>query len=157
MISQNGRTLIHDKDRKLRRWVYLAVLVGLLEVPYLIWPWLAPYFRPREFTSHKEQIVAILQEKGIAFDNIYLEQGWPDRINHQTYGANVIVHVSGSNPISGRIECRVEKRRCWFHVAKLGIRRQELADVVTTAARAAPEPSWSERIESVLAKLGTAN
>lgn len=140
-----------DKDRRLRRWVNVIVLVGILELPFLLWPWLSTFILPERFTNHQDQIAAALRRHGVSFNAVYLEQGWPDRINSQTYGANLSIHVSGSTPVSGRIECRVQKRKCWFQVARLNIARQELTDLV---AATKPEPTLHDRLRDVLAMFG---
>jgi hypothetical protein len=159
MISRTGRPLYDevDRDHKARRWVKALVLVGLLEFPVLTWLWLAPLAQPKSFTNHPDQVTDALRQQGITVKQLYVSQGWPDRINHQTYGANLTIYTadsSGSSPIVGRLECRVAKRKCWFQVAKLGISRVELADLVPVTAPPQPDPTWRERLRGILAKLG---
>lgn len=142
-----------ERDRRLRRWVNIFVLVGLLELPLLLWPWLAPFIQPKRYSTHEEQIAAALQAHGVAFTQLYLEQGWPDQINNQTYGANLSIYVSaGANakPIMGRIECREQKSRCWYQVAALNIPREELSDLVPPTA---VEPSVRDRVWETLSRL----
>ncbi len=142
-----------DTERRLRRWVNLFVLVGLLELPVLMWPWLGPLTQPRRYTNHHDQIMAALHSRGINAAQLYLEQGWPDQINHQTYGANLIIIVAAGNgerKVSGRIECREQKRRCWYQVAALGIGRENLSDLVPPAP---PQPTNLERIQETLSRL----
>jgi hypothetical protein len=159
MISRTGRPVSDevDLDRKTRRWVKALVLVGLLEFPFLTWLWLAPLAQPKPFTNHTDQVTDALLAQGITVKQLYISQGWPDRINHQTYGANLIIYTanaSDSAPIPGRIECRVAKRKCWFQVAKLGIARVELADLAPTTPAAKPDPTWQDRLRNILARLG---
>ncbi len=154
MKTAQTSNLSEDKDRKLRRWVYVIVIVGVLEVPFLMWPWLSSLNPPVRFTNHRDQIAAALRSQGVSFTEVYLEQGWPDRINSQTYGANLSIHVSGvsgSTPVSGRIECRVQKRNCWFQVARLNIAREELTDLVASVK---PKPTWQDRVRDILARFG---
>lgn len=142
-----------EKDRRLRRWVNVIVLVGLLELPLLLWPWLAPLIQPKRYSTHRDQVSASLQGHGVALTQIYFEQGWPDRINNQTYGANLIIYVSddpNAKPIIGRMECREEKRRCWYQVSALGIPREELADLTPPAP---VEPAASDRLQETLSRL----
>lgn len=153
MTSQTGN-LSDDKDRRVRRWVNVLVLIGLLELPFLMWPWIAPLIQPKRYTSHQDQITADLRQHGYTVNQVYLDQGWPDRINSQIYGTNLSIHLSGgfgSTIVSGRLECRVQKRNCWYQVAMLGISREELTDLVPPAK---PEPSWPDRIRNLLAMLG---
>lgn len=144
----------YDKDRRARRWVNVLVLIGMLELPFLAWPWIAPYVQPKRYSSHHDQIAAAVRRHGYTVNAVYLDQGWPDRINSQTYGTNLAIHLSGgfgSTTVSGRLECRVEKRNCWYQVATLSISREELTDL---APPTKPEPSWPERIRDVLVRLG---
>ena len=145
------------KLHMLPRWVKVILLIGLLEMPLLMWLWITPLIQPPRFTNHQDQIAAALRYQGVAFEKVYLDQGWPDRINSQTYGANVTIYVNGSTgttPVLGRIECRVQKRNCWFQVAKLGLERQELSDLVAPAPPAKPTPSWSDRVRQLFSRLG---
>jgi hypothetical protein len=152
IMRAQASNLPDEKERRLRRWVYVLVLIGLLELPLLLWPWIGPLTQPKRYTNHRDQITAALQRHGIFASQIYLEQGWPDQINSQTYGANLIIVVdaAGDKRVIGRIECREEKRRCWYQVAALGIRREELSDLVPPAP---PEPTRLERLQETLSRL----
>jgi hypothetical protein len=141
-------------DRRARRWVNIIVLIGLLELPLLMWPWIGPHVQPKRYSSHQDQIAASLRGHGYDVNAVYLDQGWPDRINSQTYGTNLAIHLSGgfgSTMVNGRLECRVEKRRCWYQVSTLSISREELSDLVPPTK---PQPSWPERIRARLVKFG---
>ena len=151
----NAQTDNRFKLRALPRWVKVISLIGFLEMPLLMWLWITPLIQPPRFTNHQDQIAASLRRQGVVFDKVYLDQGWPDKINSQTYGANVtIYYVGGSTPVLGRIECRVHKRNCWFQVAKLGIERQELTDLVAPSPPTKPAPSWSDRVRQLFSRLG---
>lgn len=142
-----------DNERRLRRWVGVIVLVGLLELPLLSWPWIAPLIQPRQYSSHREQITDALRNHGITVNQMYFEQGWPDQINSQTYGANLIILVAdgaGEKRVLGRIECREAKRRCWYQVRALGIRREDMSDLVPLVP---PEPSQIDRLRETLSRL----
>lgn len=138
------------------RWVKAVMLVGILELPFLLWLWLAPLMEPQRFTNHQDQVTAVLRQNGVAVTQVYLNQGWPDRINHQTYGANLTLYLvdNPAQPVLGRIECRTQKRKCWFQVAKLGIGRIELTDLVPPAATPQAKPEWQTRVKKFLAQLG---
>jgi hypothetical protein len=165
MTTAHTTHLTKDKDHKRNRWVKVIVLVGILELPLLVWLWLSMINPPARFTNHHDQIAAILRQHGVSFTEVYLDQGWPDRINSQTYGANVSIYIvdsagamgspdasalSAASPISGRLECRVQKRNCWFQAARLKIEREELTDLVVAVK---PEPTWQDRLRDVLARL----
>jgi hypothetical protein len=151
-MHAQASTLPDDHERRLRRWVGIFVLVGLLELPLLMWPWIGPLMQPKRYTNHRDQVAAALQSHGVAVTQVYLEQGWPDQINSQTYGANLIIQLAdGANKkVMGRIECREAKRRCWYQVAALGIRREDLSDLVPPAP---PEPSRLDRLQETLSRL----
>jgi hypothetical protein len=152
-MRAHASTQVDDHERRLRRWVHVFVLIGLLELPLLLWPWLGPLIEPRRYTNHRDQITAAMQRHGVFVSQIYLQQGWPDQINSQTYGANLVIIISqagGERRVNGRIECRVEKRKCWYQVASLGIRREELSDLVPPAP---PEPTALERLQETLSRL----
>jgi hypothetical protein len=171
MTTAHTTHLTEDKDHRRNRWVKVIVLVGILELPLLVWLWLSMINPPVRFTNHHDQIAAVLRQHGVSFREVYLDQGWPDRINSQTYGANVSIYVndpagaagaaggagssdasalSAASPISGRLECRVQKRKCWFQVARLKIAREELTDLVVAVK---PEPTWQDRLHDVLVRL----
>jgi|GEM_PF-7042680 len=146
-----------DTDRRTRFWVTIFVCVGILELPYLSWPWVAPLLQPKQFTNRQEQIADALRQHGVALTQVYLDQGWPDRINSQTYGANLTIYVahnSGTTPVAGRIECRVQKRQCWFQITKLNTGRVDLPDLVTVSAAQKAVPSVLDRIRDMLTGLG---
>lgn len=151
-MSIQSSTLHDDSERRLRRWVHVFVLVGLLELPLLAWPWIEPLIQPKRYTNHRDQIMAALHSHGVNAAQVYLQQGWPDQINSQTYGANLIIQLgdAGDKQVMGRIECREQKRRCWYQVAALKIRREDLSDLVPPAP---PEPSRLERLQETLSRL----
>ena len=153
MIAQTVKRS-EGNDRRSRRWVTVFVLIGILEVPYLMWPWIAPLLQPKRFTNHHDQIAVALRQHGVSFDQVYVSQGWPDQINNQTYGANLTIYVTGSTPVSGRIECRVKKRNCWFQVARLGIGREDLSDLISITTPENPRFLWSDRLSDILDRLG---
>ena len=166
MIVAKTRNVPEETDPRLRRWVKIIVVVGILELPLLLWLWFSMLHPPVRFTNHHDQVAAALRQHGVSFREVYLDQGWPDRINSQTYGANITIYLSdlaggshssdsaalsaASPPINGRLECRVQKRKCWFQVARLKIEREDLTDLV---AAVPPEPSWRDRWHAVLVRL----
>jgi hypothetical protein len=115
-------------------------------------------FAPATFTNHPDQIRDALSRHNITVARVYVEQGWPDRINSQTYGANLMIYASdglGEKPVLGRVECRDAKKRCWFQVAKLGVRREELIDLAPYRAQQPPPASMSEQLQTQFADMQT--
>jgi hypothetical protein len=92
---------------------------------------LAIALRPRTFTNRVEAIGSILEQRGVAYQNIYIDQGWPDRINNMTYGANLLVIVPGKGQIGGRIDCKHGERTCEIAFPKLGIDSTPIPDLTT--------------------------
>ncbi len=135
--------------------IVVLLLVGLLEIPYLMAPWFAQRNRQRTYTNHREQIAAVLQARGIAVtaDQVFTEQGWPDRINHQTYGANLTVQLSDGTRTLGRLECREAKIRCWFELSHIGVPRTDLEDLVKPGAQEKPVLTWQESVRAQLSTL----
>ncbi len=143
-----------------RRWLKIILLIGMAELPFLMWVWLAPLMQPPRFTNHPDQITAALRQHGLTVSKVYLDQGWPDKINNQTYGANLTVYTSAdpaAKPLIGRLECLAKKHNCWFRVTKLGIDREGLADLVPVAISPStlpPDKTWQGRLRQLLANLG---
>lgn len=150
------------EDRRVRRWVSGAVVLGMVELPILFWLWLAPHLQPQRFTNHQDQIAAALRGRGYMVSQVFIEQGWPDKINNQTYGANLTIYLIDdaiAQPVIGRVECRVKKRNCWYRVAKLGIEREGLSDLLTrpptsSASSAKPAQTWWDQLHARLVRTG---
>jgi hypothetical protein len=150
-----ARTPHRHNSRLAAVLVGVLLIVGLLEVPFLMAPWFAQRNQRKTFTNHRDQIAAMLQSRGIAVttDRVATEQGWPDRINHQTYGANLIVHMPDGTRTLGRIECRDAKKRCWFELSHIGVRRSELDDLVKPGTQQKTLLTWQETVRERLSTL----
>lgn len=145
---------IGHSRRRARVWFVIAPIALVLLAPYS--PMvrglsaLDLFARP-EFTNHPDQIKDALTRNNVAVARVYVEQGWPDQINQQTYGANLVIYASdtaGEKPVLGRVECREAKKRCWYQVAKLGIRREELVDLAPYQAARPASASLGERVSA---------
>jgi hypothetical protein len=109
----------------------VVALIGGLCFACVIVGMLAIALRPRTFTNRVEAIGSILEQRGVAYQNIYIDQGWPDRINNMTYGANLLVIVPGKGQIGGRIDCKHGERTCEIAFPKLGIDSTPIPDLTT--------------------------
>jgi hypothetical protein len=151
----------HRLPRRARIWLILAPLAVLLTTPFspLLRTLIAlDPFAPATFTNHPDQIKAALLQHNIAVAHVYVEQGWPDRINSQTYGANLAIYASdapGEKPVLGRVECRDAKKRCWFQVAKLGVRREDLIDLAPYQPQQRADAPVNQQISAQLTDMQT--
>jgi hypothetical protein len=151
------------QSRRVRPVVLLAAFV--LGITPVFWLWTnrfqAKAIAPR-FTNHRDQLAYMLAQHGLSVSSVRLDRAWPDRINSQTYGANITVVLSdavNAKMALGRIECRVEKRKCWYRLASLGIDMEELPDLApfiptpvlpaTIAVTATPRDLMQAGIEEV--------
>ncbi len=147
------------ENRRVRWWVRGAAVLGLIELPALLWLWLAPLTQPQRFTNHQDQVAAALRGHGFVVSQVFIDQGWPDKINNQTYGANLTIYLASegvTQPVIGRIECRVKKRNCWFRVAKLHIEREAMSDLVPATPSAKPAQTWREQLRIFFVRIGLA-
>lgn len=156
-LAPQPSDLYDFENRRVRRWVSGAAVLGIIELPVLLWLWLAPLTQPQRFTNHQDQVAAALRGHGLVVSQVFIDQGWPDKINNQTYGANLTIYLASegvTQPVVGRIECRAKKRNCWFRVAKLNIEREPLSDLVPVTPSAKPAPTWRDQLRTFLVRLG---
>src|SRR5262245_11995787 len=118
-----------------------AVLLSTLVVSCLLAMGAAVLLRPPRFTNHQDEIAYVLQERGIAFEQVVLSQNWRDTQNfyayaeYSIYGADVIVNLADGQVARGRVECRYKRSSCILFLAKLGIINQELQDLASDDRR----------------------
>lgn len=103
---------------------------------------LAFALQPPRFTSRADAIGYVLQQRGIIFEHVYVNRAWPDTVNSITYGANLIIVLSGVEEVPGRIECRSGEQNCYINVVRLGIDRAPIPDL--SKPREAPLLTWLE-------------
>jgi hypothetical protein len=155
------RQLHNALPAPIRTWLGIALACGLLMLPLTAGLWLAQRSQSTRasttFNTHQEQVGAALRQHGIAFTHVYLDRGWPDRINSQNFGANLAIYLDDTpdaKAVPGRLECRIAKRKCWFQVARLGLEREELSDLVPFSSAA---PVTSTRDTTMIGRLRTLN
>lgn len=100
--------------------------------------------RPRSFTSFPEAIGYQLEQRGIAYQNIFIDRSWPDTVNDITYGANLVITLDGAEDVVGRLDCRGWQRDCVFTIRSFGIYREPLPEL--TQRQTLPWVEWLERI-----------
>src|SRR5262249_35559327 len=82
---------------------------------------------PPRLENHQDQVVFALKQHGIVYQDITLSQNRQDIQNssaypeYSFYGAEVIVQVSDTRQVRGRIDCRLKNSRCSLYLAELGL------------------------------------
>lgn len=100
--------------------------------------------RPRSFASFPEAIGYELEQRGIAYQNVFIDRSWPDTVNDITYGANLVITMNDAEDIVGRLDCRGWQRDCVFTIRSFGIYREPLPELAQR--RTLPWVEWLERI-----------
>lgn len=120
-----------------------CVLVGLIGV----------VLRPPSFPTRRQAIAYVLTQRGIAYDQVFINQTWPDTVNSVVYGANLIIITRDQGEVPGRIECRTADRDCYISVDRLGVDRATIPDI--TIQRDHPALAWLEaQVAIVRARAG---
>jgi hypothetical protein len=141
-------------DRRQVGKLSVALLLGLTTT-CLLGMTLAILLRPPRFTTHRQEIAYVLDQQGIAYERIRLEQDWRDTQNfyayadYSVYGADVIVQLRGGREVRGRIDCHEKRTACHLFLRSLGIPDVALPDLV-----AAAEWPWLDWLERMLPRLG---
>lgn len=103
--------------------------------------------RPRSFASFSEAIGYVLDRRGIAYEQIFVDHSWPDTVNDITYGANLLIVTPAKVTVTGRLDCRGWKKDCFFTVRAFGVYREPLPDL--TEQRRLPWADWVEQVLGV--------
>lgn len=119
-----------NAERRQRVARRVALALGAVSIVCLLGAVLALALRPRQFTTHRDAIGAALVQRGITYEVIYINRTWPDTLTDEVYGAQLDVRLPGGRSVPGRLECRVRRTDCYFHLASLGIERQPLPELV---------------------------
>ena len=133
---------------------YSAVLLIALVAICLLAMGALVLLRPRRFTSHQEEIGYMLQQRGIAYEQVRLSQNWRDTQNfyaypeYAIYGADVTINLPDGRVVQGRIGCRVKRSSCYVSLGKIGITNQALPDLVSDDREA-----WLDWIERNLLRF----
>jgi hypothetical protein len=138
------------EERRLRSLRRIAWFAGAMVVACVALSGLALALRPRQFSTHRDAIGYELARRGVGYEQIYINRGWPDTLTDEYYGANLEVLLPSGRSAVGRLECKVRRTRCMFSVASLGVVREPLPELVEAGA----QPEWMRWVEQVAARLG---
>jgi hypothetical protein len=124
-------------------WLLMALVVGC----FLVTGAAALLFPPR-FETHDQAVGYVLDQHGIAHDQIVLYHAWPDTLSRHTYSADVVIHFQGTDQVNGRLECKVERSQCYLYVRRLGITHELIPELTVT-------PPWLAQAQRYLSSLVT--
>jgi hypothetical protein len=120
----------------------LVIAAGLLSCAALA---LMPaLLRPRSFATFSDAIGYVLNQRGVAYESIFVERSWPDTVNDITYGANLLIVTPGKGTVTGRLDCRGWKKDCFFTVRAFEIYREPLPEL--SEQRRLPWVAWIEQV-----------
>jgi hypothetical protein len=104
------------------------------------------WLRPQWFDTHQEAIGYVLDRHGIAYTKVEVMHVWPDTLDHNSYGADVVVLRNNAEQAIGRIVCAVGKSSCYLRLPSLSIIREPVPEL------AAPSP-WRTWLKQRLARF----
>ena len=110
---------------------------------------------PPRLESHDDQIAYVLNQHGIAYEQIKLTQTSRDTqyytayAGYTIYGADVMVQLPHAGQVVGRIECRVKDSDCKLYLVDLGLRHEPLPEL-----NAREEWFWLDWLRQRLPRLG---
>jgi len=116
----------------------------------------AIFLIPPRLESHYDQIAYVLNQHGIAYEQIKLTQTSRDTqyytayAGYTIYGADVIVQLPHAGQVIGRIECRVKDSDCKLYLVDLGLRHEPLPELETGR-----QWFWLDWLRQRLPGLGT--
>lgn len=115
---------------------------------------------PRRFDSHEATIAYALQQHGIAYTQIALEQNKVDTLSFYSYGrysspyaADVTIQLAEGGHANGRLQCTVERRTCYLFLHELGTVKELLPELTTEERRPWLDWLWQQAAR-VRARLG---
>jgi hypothetical protein len=103
---------------------------------------LAYVLRPPTFTTRRAAIGYVLEQRGITYEQVYIDRSWPDSVNTIAYSANLIIVLREQREVPGYLSCRNSDRDCTINVQRLGIDRVSIPDL--TQQRRVPLLEWLE-------------
>jgi hypothetical protein len=103
-------------------------------------------FSPPSFQTHEAAVGYVLDQHGIAHDQVRLSRVWPATLIREPYSADVIVRLRDAKQISGRIECKVQRSQCLLYLRRLGIWREPVPELVVL-------PPWLARLQGSLSSV----
>src|SRR3954464_12309641 len=108
------------KDRPYLSRIAILALVSLV-AGCVIAADVTVWVRPQWFDTHQEAISYILDRQGIAYEEVKVQQVWPDTLDREAYAADVVVLRAGASQAIGRIVCASGRSGCYLRVRALGI------------------------------------
>jgi hypothetical protein len=106
----------------------------------------ALWLRPQWFDTHQEAIGYVLDQRGIAYEQVEVMHVWPDTLDRNSYGADVVVLRNNAAQAIGRIVCAVGKTKCYLRLPSLNIIHEPVPEL------AAPSP-WRTWLKQNLARF----
>ncbi|HET9224598.1 MAG TPA: hypothetical protein VFO07_18945 [Roseiflexaceae bacterium] len=103
-------------------------------------------FSPPRFQTHDEAVGYVLDQHGIAHDEVRLSRAWPDTLSREAYSADVVVRLRDAEQIKGRIECKVQRSQCLLYLRRLGIWREPVPELAVI-------PPWLAQFQGWLSSL----
>jgi len=104
------------------------------------------WLRPQWFDTHQEAIGYVLDRHGIAYEQIEVMHVFPDTLDRNSYGADVVVLRNNAEKAVGRIVCAAGKTGCYLRLPSLGIPHESVPEL------AAPSP-WRTWLKQNLARF----
>ena len=104
------------------------------------------WLRQQWFDTHQEAIGYVLDRHGIAYEQVEVMHVWPDTLDRNSYGADVVVLRNNADQAVGRIVCASEKTGCYLRLPTLGIIHEPVPEL------AAPSP-WRTWLKQNLARF----
>ena len=144
--------MIRD-DRWLSKYA-VWLLMGLVTVCALAGG-AALFLIPPRLESHQDQIVYVLNQHGIAFNEVRLSQTSRDTqyyfayAGYSIYGADVTIQLANTRKVLGRIECQKRDSGCKLYLTALGFANEPLPELAT-----GPHWLWLDWLQEKLSKLG---
>ncbi len=127
----------HPIKRVIPTLVIAACLLGCAALALA-----AIFLRPHSFATFSEAVGYVLDQRGIAYESVFIDRSWPDTVNDITYGANLLIVLPDNGTVLGRLDCRGWKKDCFFTVREFGIYREPLPAL--TEQRRLPWIAWIE-------------
>ncbi|MDW8214616.1 MAG: hypothetical protein RMJ55_13735 [Roseiflexaceae bacterium] len=127
--------------RRIRALPLLVTAAGILSCAALAFA--AVFLRPRSFATFSEAVGYVLDQRGVAYESVFIDRSWPDTVNDITYGANLLIVLPDKGTVIGRLDCRGWKKNCFVSVREFGIYREPLPEL--TEHRRLPWIAWIEQ------------
>jgi hypothetical protein len=123
------------------------LLIGLV-LACLLGTSAAASLRPRRITTHVEAVGYVLEQHGVAYEEIRVARNWSGLLQRDAFAADIVVRLSNRDEARGWIECQVRNRVCSLYMSKLGLMHKALPEL----ARRHPR-TWLDWIEDILSRL----